>query len=81
MQPKAPLKLNEQIYQEACEWFVEFRSGDLDDSIGGPSKDLTPDNHRRTVYGHVSRYKLDAYLQLFDFRFDLVERGAVVAVL
>jgi transmembrane sensor len=21
---------NEQIYQEACEWFVEFRSGDLD---------------------------------------------------
>jgi transmembrane sensor len=30
MQPKTPLKLNEQIYQEACEWFVEFRSGDLD---------------------------------------------------
>jgi mono/diheme cytochrome c family protein len=42
-------------------------AGDLDDSIGGPSKDLTPDYHRRTVYGHVSRYKLDAYLQLFDF--------------
>jgi len=42
-------------------------SGDLDDSIGGPPKDLTPDYHRRTVYGHVSRYKLDAYLQLFDF--------------
>jgi mono/diheme cytochrome c family protein len=40
---------------------------DLDDSIGGPSKELTPDFHRRTVYGHVSRYKLDAYLQLFDF--------------
>jgi transmembrane sensor len=32
MQPKAPLKLNEQVYQEACEWFVEFRSGDLDDA-------------------------------------------------
>jgi transmembrane sensor len=32
MQPEAPLKLNEQIYQEACEWFVEFRSGDLDDA-------------------------------------------------
>jgi ferric-dicitrate binding protein FerR (iron transport regulator) len=32
MQPKTPLKLNEQIYQEACEWFVEFRSGDLDDA-------------------------------------------------
>ena len=42
-------------------------AGDLDDSIGGPSKDLTPDFHRRTVYGRVSRYKLDAYLQLFDF--------------
>jgi transmembrane sensor len=32
MQPKAPLQLNEQVYQEACEWFVEFRSGDLDDA-------------------------------------------------
>jgi transmembrane sensor len=32
MQPKAPLKLNDQVYQEACEWFVEFRSGDLDDA-------------------------------------------------
>jgi mono/diheme cytochrome c family protein len=42
-------------------------AGDLDDSIGGPSQDLTPDFHRRTVYGRVSRYKLDAYLQLFDF--------------
>jgi hypothetical protein len=42
-------------------------AGDLDDSTSGPSKELTPDYHRRTVYGHVSRYKLDAYLQLFDF--------------
>jgi mono/diheme cytochrome c family protein len=42
-------------------------SGNLDDSIGGPSQELTPDYHRRTVYGQVSRYKLDAYLQLFDF--------------
>ena len=42
-------------------------AGDLDDSISGPSKELTPDYHRRTVYGHVSRYKLDSYLQLFDF--------------
>jgi hypothetical protein len=42
-------------------------AGDLDDMTGGPSKELTPDYHRRTVYGHVSRYKLDAYLQLFDF--------------
>jgi hypothetical protein len=42
-------------------------AGELDDSIGGPSKELTPDFHRRTIYGRVSRYKLDAYLQLFDF--------------
>ncbi|MDE3198240.1 MAG: DUF1549 domain-containing protein [Acidobacteriota bacterium] len=42
-------------------------SGNLDDSLGGPSKDLTPDFTRRTIYGKVSRYKLDAYLQLFDF--------------
>ena len=42
-------------------------SGNLDDQLGGPSKELTPDFHRRTVYGQVSRYKLDTYLQLFDF--------------
>ena len=42
-------------------------SGNLDDSLGGPSQELTPDYQRRTVYGKVSRYKLDAYLQLFDF--------------
>jgi transmembrane sensor len=36
MQSKTPLTLNEQIYQEACEWFVEFRSGDLND--GGRRK-------------------------------------------
>jgi cytochrome c553 len=42
-------------------------SGNLDQSLGGPSEELTPDYKRRTVYGKVSRYKLDAYLQLFDF--------------
>jgi hypothetical protein len=42
-------------------------SGKLDDQLGGPSKELTPDYTRRTVYGQVSRYKLDSYLQLFDF--------------
>jgi mono/diheme cytochrome c family protein len=42
-------------------------SGNLDDAIGGPSQELTPDYHRRTVYGQVSRYKVDSYLQLFDF--------------
>ena len=42
-------------------------SGNLDTSAGGPSVDLTPAFTRRTVYGKVSRYKLDEYLQLFDF--------------
>jgi mono/diheme cytochrome c family protein len=42
-------------------------SGNLDSGLGGPSADLTPAFTRRTVYGKVSRYKLDEYLQLFDF--------------
>ena len=42
-------------------------SGNLDKTPGGPSAELTPGFTRRTVYGKVSRYKLDEYLQLFDF--------------
>src|SRR4029077_9985271 len=42
-------------------------SGNLDRQQGGPSVDLSPAFTRRTVYGKVSRYKLDEYLQLFDF--------------
>ncbi len=42
-------------------------AGDLDTKIGGPSVALTPEFERRTVYGKVSRYRLDEYLQLFDF--------------
>ena len=42
-------------------------SGALDTRIGGPSVPLTPLAERRTVYGKVSRYKLDEFLQLFDF--------------
>ena len=42
-------------------------AGNLDTMAGGPSQELTPDFKGRTVYGKVSRYKLDAYLQLFDF--------------
>jgi len=44
-----------------------FVSGALDTKMGGPSLPLTPSLARRTVYGKVSRYKLDDYLQLFDF--------------
>jgi uncharacterized protein DUF1549/uncharacterized protein DUF1553/cytochrome c len=44
-----------------------FVSGALDTKIAGPSSPLTPFFDRRTVYGKVSRYKLDEFLQLFDF--------------
>jgi hypothetical protein len=44
-----------------------FVSGALDLKAGGPSSPLTPSFPRRTVYGKVSRYRLDDYLQLFDF--------------
>jgi len=42
-------------------------AGTLDSKFGGPSIALTPLATRRTVYGRVSRYKLDEFLQLFDF--------------
>ncbi|MDA0589877.1 MAG: DUF1553 domain-containing protein [Planctomycetota bacterium] len=43
-------------------------SGELDRTLGGPSANL--DNagfKRRTVYGFVSRHRLDELLRLFDF--------------
>ena len=46
---------------------VLFVSGSLDTKIGGPSATLTPSYTRRTIYGRVSRYRLDEFLQLFDF--------------
>ncbi len=43
-------------------------SGGLDAKVGGPSVDLDDeDNDRRTLYGSVSRFQLDDYLQTFDF--------------
>jgi hypothetical protein len=42
-------------------------AGALNSRIGGPSVALTPLMDRRTIYGRVSRYKLDEFLQLFDF--------------
>jgi mono/diheme cytochrome c family protein len=46
---------------------VLFVSGALEPKTGGASQELTPAFNRRTVYGKVSRYKLDQFLQLFDF--------------
>jgi len=42
-------------------------SGKLDRKIGGPSAELNADNFRRTLYGKISRHKLDEKLALFDF--------------
>jgi hypothetical protein len=44
-----------------------FVAGALDEKMGGPSEELTPSASRRTLYGKVSRYRLDQFLQLFDF--------------
>ena len=42
-------------------------SGQLDLSVGGSAAKLDEKNKRRTVYGFVSRRKLDPVLALFDF--------------
>jgi hypothetical protein len=52
---------------EAIRDTLLFVAGDLDLSSGGPPQRLTADNKRRTVYGLVSRRKLDGMLALFDF--------------
>jgi hypothetical protein len=46
---------------------VLFVAGDLDLSTGGKAEKLDENNRRRTVYGFVSRRKLDGMLALFDF--------------
>ena len=43
-------------------------AGTLDTNLGGPSRNLADAaNRRRTLYGRVSRHKLDDLLRLFDF--------------
>ena len=45
-----------------------FVSGELDETVGGPSLQLSNQkNRRRTLYGFVSRHRLDELLRLFDF--------------
>jgi hypothetical protein len=45
-----------------------FVSGNLDETLGGPTFDLKDSNSkRRTVYAKVSRHELDGLLRLFDF--------------
>jgi hypothetical protein len=52
---------------EAMRDSLLFVSGKLDTKAGGPPERFGPENFRRTVYGYVSRYKLDSVLGLFDF--------------
>lgn len=42
-------------------------TGQLDDRLGGPSGRLDDNFRRRTLYGSISRHKLDDLLRLFDF--------------
>jgi hypothetical protein len=42
-------------------------AGNLDLKAGGPATPFGSDNHRRTVYGFISRRRLDPVLALFDF--------------
>ena len=43
-------------------------AGQLDVTAGGPSTDLSnAGNRKRTLYGFVSRHRLDDLLRLFDF--------------
>ncbi len=47
---------------------VLFVAGGLDlKKASGPSTDFADDNDRRTVYCKVSRYRLNNFLQVFDF--------------
>jgi hypothetical protein len=46
---------------------ILFTSGNIDLTPGGKPAQLDLDNHRRTVYGFISRRKLNPYLSLFDY--------------
>ncbi len=58
----------QRLDAEAIRDSLLFVSGALDlKKVGGPSTDFGDDNNRRTVYCKISRYRLDNYLQVFDF--------------
>ena len=47
---------------------VLFAAGSLDlKKTGGPSADFGDDNDRRTVYCKISRFRMNNFLQVFDF--------------
>ena len=52
---------------EAVRDSLLFVAGTLDPKVGGDAEPITEKNHRRTMYGSVSRRRLDPMLSLFDF--------------
>ncbi len=47
---------------------ILFVAGDLDvTKLGGPAKEMSTENTRRTIYAKVSRFRIDPFLQAFDF--------------
>ncbi len=47
---------------------ILFAAGDLDlKEVGGPATPLGIENTKRTVYAKVSRFRIDPFLQAFDF--------------
>lgn len=52
---------------EALRDSLLFVSGQLSTAQGGPGRALDKDNRKRTVYGYISRKRLDPVLALFDF--------------
>jgi hypothetical protein len=52
---------------EALRDSLLFVAGNLDLKMGGEAARLADDNKRRTVYGFISRRKLNGTLALFDF--------------
>jgi hypothetical protein len=58
----------QRLDAEAIRDSLLFVAGALDlKKTSGPSTDFGDDNNRRTVYCKVSRYRLDNYLQVFDY--------------
>lgn len=52
---------------EALRDSVLFVSGALEEKVGGEPLPFDAKNHRRSIYGHISRQRPDAMLGLFDF--------------
>ena len=52
---------------EALRDSMLYVAGTLDETAAGQAKPIDEGNHKRTLYGYISRKKLDNLLTLFDF--------------